>query len=74
MRMVLCFCSYNEIYECVEIGIVPEDVLEQIPQNEILRLNYPNITKCLRKIEDSFIEFMLKLSNDEYEDIEEYLE
>ena len=68
------FCSYNEIYECVEIGIVPEDVLEQIPQNAILRLTYPNITKCLRKIEDSFIEFMLKLSNDEYEDIEEYLE
>lgn len=68
------FCSYNEIHKCIEIGIVPDEVLAQLAENEIFPLNYSNITKCLRKIEDSFMDFMLKLSNDEYEDIEEYLE
>ena len=68
------FCSYNEFYKCIEIGIAPEEVFEQLEENEILPLNYSNIIKCLRKIEDSFMEFMLKLSSNEYEDIEEYLE
>ena len=68
------FCSYNEIHDCVEIGIAPDEVLEQLAENEMLLLNYENIVKCLRKIDDSFMNFMLKLSNDEYEDIEEYLE
>ena len=68
------FCSYNEFYNCVEIGIAPEEVLEQLADDELLPLNYPNLKKCLTKIEDSFMDFMLKLSNDEYEDMEEYLE
>ena len=68
------FCSYNEIYECTEIGIIPDEVLEQLADNEIVPLNYPNIVKCLKKVEDSFFAFMLKLSNDEYEDIEKFLE
>lgn len=68
------FCSFNESLECVEIGIVPDEIYEQLIENEAVILNYENITKCLNKIENSFMEFMLKLSNDEYEDIEEYLE
>ncbi len=67
------FCSYNEFRECVEIGIAPEEIFEEV-DDDILPLNYHNIVRCLPKIEDSFIEFMTKLSNDEYEDIEEYLE
>ncbi len=68
------FCSYNEFRKCVEIGIIPEEVMEQFTNEEIIPMNYTNITKCLKKVEDSFMQFMLKLSNDEYEDIEEYLE
>ena len=68
------FVFYNETQDCLEIGAIPEDVSEQLADDEILLLNYPNIARCLIKVEDSFMDFMLKLSNDEYEDIEEYLE
>ena len=68
------FCSYNTHHKCVEIGIVPREVLAQHPQTELIELNYPNIIKCLTKIESSFMEFMLKLSSNAYEDIEKYLE
>lgn len=67
------FCSYNQFWDCIEIGIVPDDVTEQLQENELLCLNYDNIKKCLNKIEDSFIEFMLKLSKNQYDDIEKYL-
>jgi len=40
----------------------------------MVAVNYPNIKKCLTKIEASFLLFMEKLSQNEYEDIEEYLE
>ena len=56
------FCSYNEYYDCIEIGIAPDKVLDKLHGSEILRLNYPNIKKCLPKIENSFIKFMRKLS------------
>ena len=68
------FCDFNEFYECAEIGIVPEEVMDEFPEDEMIPLNYENIALCMKKIEDSFFDFMLKLSNDEYEDIEEYLE
>ena len=74
------FCSYNEFYDGVEISIAPKEVMEgyinkykENPDCDILRLNYPNIKRCLLQIEDSFFEFMRKLSMNEYEDIEEYL-
>ncbi|WP_448821813.1 hypothetical protein [Cetobacterium sp.] len=68
------FCSYNEVYDCIEIGIVPEMLLDDLSNNGIVRLNYMNIKKCLNKIDDSCLDFMMKLSNEEYEDIEEFLE
>lgn len=68
------FCSYNENYKCVEIGIVPDELMEDMLKDGIVILNYPNIKKCLKKIESSFEVFMNKLSNGEYDDIEEYLE
>ena len=67
------FCSYNELYDCVEIQIAPDKVFDKLADNEILPLNYPNIKKSLPKIESSFIKFMKKLSMNRYEDIEEYL-
>lgn len=67
------FCSYNECYDCVEIGIIPDDVIDQYADDELVCLNYTNIVKCTTKIEDSFREFMLKLSQNDYEDIEDYL-
>lgn len=68
------FCSYNENYDCVEIEIAPDKVLDKLGDDEILRLNYPNIKKSLPKIENSFLKFMRKLSTNKYEDIEEYLD
>ncbi|MDO5406326.1 MAG: hypothetical protein Q4F28_03215 [Eubacteriales bacterium] len=68
------FCSYNETHNCVEIGVAPEEVVQHLGEGEILVLNYANMTKCLKKIENSFLTFMLKLSKNEYDDIEAYLE
>lgn len=68
------FVFYNEMRNRMEMGTIPDDVAEQLADDEVLLLNYPNIARCLRKIEDSFMDFMLKLSNNEYEDMEEYLE
>lgn len=68
------FCSYNDHYNCVEIGIVPDELMEDFLKNGIVILNYSNIKKCVKKIESSFEVFMNKLSNSEYDDIEEFLE
>lgn len=68
------FCSYNEKYNCVEIGMVPDELIGELLKNGIVALNYPNIKKCLKKIESSFEVFMNKLSNGEYDDIEDFLE
>ncbi len=65
---------HNESTDRMEIGVIPEDVAEKLADNEPLLLNYPNIIGCLRKVENSFMKFLLKLSMDKYEDIEEYLE
>ncbi|MBE6753444.1 MAG: hypothetical protein E7559_03700 [Ruminococcaceae bacterium] len=67
------FCAYNESCGCVEISVAPDEIMEEC-DDDILRLDYENIVRCLPRIEDSFTEFMSKLSNDEYEDVEEYLE
>lgn len=68
------FVFHNEILDRMEIGAIPEDVAEKLSDDETLLLNYPNIVRCLRKVENSFMKFLLKLSMDKYEDIEEYLE
>lgn len=67
------FCSYNEDDERVEIDMIPESVEEDFDDEEYVELNYVNIRKCLGKIEDSFMTFMDKLSQNKYEDIEEFL-
>ena len=70
------FCSFNEDFNCVEIEIAPEEVWDEYDEadDDVLHLNYPNIKKCLPKVENSFLEFIRKLSLNEYENIEKYLE
>lgn len=69
-----CFCSYNEHFDCVEIGRIPKHIEDDCSGKGIVELNYLNAKKCLTKIESSFLTFMEKLSINEYEDIEEFLE
>lgn len=68
------FCFYNERLQDVEIANAPEKVFDKLKDDEVLTLNYPNIKKSLCKIENSFEKFMIKLSKNKYEDIEEYLD
>lgn len=68
------FCAYNDSLGCVEITVAPDEVLDELDDDEILPLNYENIVRCLPQIEESFTEFMSKLSVNEYDDIEEYLD
>lgn len=62
------FCIYNDNTGTVEIVDYPDDV----DDDDILEFNYENIVKCGCKIESSFKLFMEKLSQNEYEDIEEF--
>ena len=68
------FCFYNESLQCIEISNAPEKVFDMLEDDEVLVLNYPNIKKSLCKLEKSFAKFMLKLSKNKYEDVEEYLD
>ena len=68
------FCSYNDHYGCAEIGVIPQRMAGELSGKGMVAVNYPNIKKCLTQIESSFLLFMEKLSRNEYEDIEEYLE
>lgn len=65
------FCSYNDYFDCIEIGIAPEEVVESLKEDELLSLSYDNIKKCLPKIADTFSEFLYNLSINYYGNIEE---
>lgn len=67
------FCSYNKNYDCIEIGIIPNDIANDFSSEKIIKLNYENICKYVHKVEESFILFMYKLSRNEYDDIEDFL-
>ncbi len=63
------FCIYNDMTGMVEIVDYPDDLdVDDIPE-----FNYENIVKCGYQIENSFARFMTKLSQNEYEDIEEFI-
>lgn len=68
------FCFYNEELGCVELADVPDAVSDAFEDADYIPLNYANIKKSLPKIESSFLKFMDKLSQNKYEDIEEYLD
>ncbi|MBU3218116.1 SMI1/KNR4 family protein [Clostridium estertheticum] len=64
------FCSYNEDLDCVEIINAPNDFIEKYGDDEPIELSYENIKKCVPEVAKSFSEFMYKLANDEYGNIE----
>jgi len=69
----LDFCMYNDEKDIVEAVDIPDDVYDDYSGNGPILLNYDIIKRSLPKIADSFYEFMLKLSKNEYDDIEELL-
>lgn len=66
------FCICNDYTGAVEIVDYPDDL--EIEDDEVLEFNYENIVKCGHKIESSFTAFIEKLSRNEYEDIEEFID
>ena len=69
------FCAYNDDLEMVEIVWPSEEFIEIVGDNdEPIELTYENALLCMKKVEDSFICFLEKLSRNEYEDLEELLE
>lgn len=68
------FCSYNDDLNVVECVIVPDDIADNYSDDEPIVLTYNLIKSCLPQIADSFSDFLIKLANEEYIDIEnEYL-
>ena len=53
--------------------MVPDSVEDKFTEPGIIYLNYENLKKSTYKFEDSFLEFMKKLSNNEYPNIEKFL-
>ena len=68
------FCSYNQEFNCIEIGIVPDKIIDEFANNHIIPLNYDNIKKCLFKFDERFSNFLYKVSINGYGDIEEYID
>lgn len=64
------FCSYNDDLDVIECVIVPDDSADNYSDNEPIVLTYDLIKSCLPQVADSFSDFLLKLANEEYVDIE----
>ncbi|WP_167397446.1 SMI1/KNR4 family protein [Lysinibacillus mangiferihumi] len=68
------FCSYNDDLDVIECVIVPDDIADNYSDDEPIVLTYDLIKRCLPQVADSFSDFLNKLANEEYVDIEnEYL-
>lgn len=68
------FCSYNDDLDVVECIIVPDDIADNYSDDEPIVLTYNLIKSCLPQVADSFSDFLIKLANEEYVNIEnEYL-
>lgn len=68
------FCSYNDDLNVVECVIVPDDIADNYSDDEPIVLTYDLIKSCLPQVADSFSDFLIKLANEDYENIEnEYL-
>jgi len=64
------FCAYNDDLNCVEIISAPDDIVEEYDDDEPIELTYKNIKRCVTEVAKTFSEFMYKLANDEYSNIE----
>lgn len=68
------FCSYNDDLNVIECINVPDEIADSYSDDEPIILSYSLMKSCIPQIATSFSEFLTKLANEEYEDIEtEYL-
>ncbi|MEO3943971.1 SMI1/KNR4 family protein [Gorillibacterium sp. CAU 1737] len=68
------FCSYNEDLQVVECVHVPDEVANYYSDDEPIVLSYDVIKECLPQVAASFSTFLIKLADEEFENIErEYL-
>ena len=68
-------CSWNEKYGYEEIGWPSEKLMEKITdKSRPIELTYENALLCVKLVENSFVEFMKKLSENIYDDLEGYLD
>ncbi len=71
------FCYYDEEEDIVRIGHIPSSakhLFDLSNPQKATTLSYENIQKCGHVLSESFMDFMEKLSNNYYEDIEEFLD
>ena len=71
------FCYYDEEEDIVRIGHIPsraKHLFELSNAQKATTLSYANILKCGYVLSQSFMDFMEKLSNNYFEDIEEFLD
>jgi hypothetical protein len=64
------FCSYNDDLKLVECVLVPDEIAESYADDEPIVLSYALIKQCLPEIAASYQDFLLKLSNESYEDMD----
>lgn len=64
------FCSYNEYYDQIEC-VNGVDVIEEEYGDELIPLSYYVINKCWPEITATFSEFISKIANEEFSDIED---
>ena len=71
----LNMCSWNEQYGYAEIGLPSKELMSRIQdKSRPIELTYENALLCMKFVEGSFREFMKKLSENDYDDLEEYLD
>lgn len=68
------FCYEDGETGKICVSHVPQRVMEQLDPKEPLPFNYKTIALCASRINDSFVDFIKKLSEGYYEDMEEFLE
>ena len=71
------FCYYDDEDDIARIGYIPssvEHLFDLAYDQKDPVLSYENIQKCGHVLSESFMDFMEKLSNNYFEDIEEFLD
>lgn len=67
------FCNYNEALDMVEIGWPSAKLSKKLEGDDsTIELTYENAVLCMKTVEESFITFMKKLSENDYDDLEEF--
>lgn len=68
------FCYYDEDEDEVVVALIPDEVEDKFDLSEETILDYESIKLCLKEISHSFVDFLIKLSEGQYDDIESFLE